>query len=558
MTDASATAPVHRERRKRGGLRKSQFLAVSLVIATAVVSTVYLIVRTALFFLTDLVWYERLLSLALLFCEFFVLMHGFGYFRNVLNAFRNPQRPPPEGEVLEEMESYPPVAVIVSSYREPIEIVENTLICFRNLTYPNKHVYFLDDTRYDVPAGQTPEMVVYREAIDDMCRRLEVNLFRRKWHGAKAGMINDFLDYLAGRHKEGFDMRRWELSPATEPEKYIVIFDADMNPLPDFIEGLVRRMEERPRLAFIQTPQYYTNFETNRVARAAGLQQVIFYEFICEGKSTQDAMFCCGTNVMFRREALEAVGGFDDTSVTEDFATSMKFHMSGWNSAYLNKVCAFGMGPQDLGGYFKQQFRWALGTVGLVRTTIGEIVMHPTKLSPLKVWEYMVSGTHYFTGWVFLTLWAAPVLYLFFGIPRFFAHPEIFFFVFFPYLTLTLFTFLFTLRQRGYSTRDLFIGVVLTTVSFPVYIKASVLAVLGFRGSFGITPKSGSSSLPLKALWPQVGAMLVGFVAIVWGLNNAYYGGTNIPAIAVNGFWCLYNFAVLGAVFYFNRPEADA
>lgn len=546
------------ERRQHANRKqRATALALTLVIATMVLSTIYLIVRTVLFILTDLVWYEKLLSVALLFCEFFILMHGFGYFRNVINSIRAPQRATDDDWILPVLDSYPPIAVIVSSYREPIEIVENTLICFRNMTYPNKHLYFLDDTRYDVPAGQTPEMAQYRQDIDSMCQRLEVNMFRRKWHGAKAGMINDFLDFLAGRLKEGFVLSRFELFPSSEPEKYIAIFDADMNPLPDFAEGIVRRMEERPNLAFIQTPQYYTNFETNRVARAAGLQQVIFYEFICEGKSSQDAMFCCGTNVMFRREALEAVGGFDETSVTEDFATSMKFHMKGWNSAYLNKICAFGMGPQDLGGYFKQQFRWALGTVGLVRTTIGEIIANPKSLSPFKIWEYFVSGTHYFTGWVFFILWLAPVLYLFLGIPSFFAHPEIFLLIFFPYLTLTLFTFLFTLRQRGYSTKDLFIGVVLTTVCFPVYMKASAQAVMGVKGSFGITPKGGSTSLPLIAIWPQITTVVIAFVAIVWGINRFYYTGLDGPALLVNGLWCTYNMAIISVVFYFNNPEPD-
>ena len=143
----------------------------------------------------------------------------------------------------------------------------------------------------------------YRIAIEELCRRIQVNLFRRRWRGAKAGMINDFLEYSEGRPPEGCRLHQFQTASTPGSEKYIAIFDADMNPLPDFAEWLVRIMEEDPKIAFVQTPQYYSNFEKNRVARAAGLQQVIFYEYVCEGKSAQDAMFCCGTNVMFRSRA---------------------------------------------------------------------------------------------------------------------------------------------------------------------------------------------------------------------------------------------------------------
>jgi cellulose synthase (UDP-forming) len=291
------------------------------VLAVLAISLAYLAVRVALFLETDYTWFERAVAFALLASEAFILVHGVGYFLNILHALRSPQRPEEPGH-LPELDAYPPIAVIVSSYREPLEVVEANLICFHNLTYPNKNIYFLDDTRYDLPAMQTEEMRAYRREIDRLCRQVGVNLFRRKWHGAKAGMINDFLDFRAGRPRPDFEFSHFQQGPIPEPEDYVIVFDADMNPLPDFAEELVKRLEENPKLAFIQTPQYYTNFETNRVARAAGLQQAIFYEYICEGKGSQDAMFCCGTNVIFRRAALEDVGGFDETSVTEDFATS--------------------------------------------------------------------------------------------------------------------------------------------------------------------------------------------------------------------------------------------
>lgn len=534
--------------------RVSVWLA-GVVVLTILSIFVYLMVRTVLFFAAPYLWYEKIVALGLLAAEGFILLHGFGYFLNLLHILLRPPHRPIASEGPPPLTAYPPVAIIVSSFREPIHVVQDTLTCFYNLTYPNKHLFFLDDTRYDLPGQDAEKMDAYRRSVDDMCRRIGVNLFRRKWHGAKAGMINDFLDFIEGRHREGFSFQAFSDISRKEKEKYIIVFDADMNPFPDFVEQLVALMEANPKLAFVQTPQYYSNFEQNRVARASGLQQAVFYEYICEGKSLQDAMFCCGTNVIFRRKALEDVGGFDESSVTEDFATSLKFHAKGWSSAYLNRVCAFGMGPEDLGGYFKQQFRWALGTVGLFRTILKAFLRNPRQLTPAKWWEYFLSGTHYFVGWVFFILVLCPILYLFTNVPAFFGRPEIYFLFFIPYLLLSMTVFLGTLRQRGYRFTDLFQGIVLNAITFPVFMKASLLAMIGVRGTFGITPKGQSLALPLQGLIPQVAAAAASFAAIVWGVHRLVYEGSPAAAIVVNGMWCLYHFVILSCILYFNHPE---
>ena len=528
-----------------------------LVALAMVLVFTYLAVRTAIFFTAPYNWYEKLVAFFLLLAETFVIMHSFGYFLNIYHVLRHgkPQKSslPETTFVLSE---YPPVAILVASYHEPLEVLTDTLTCFYNLTYPNKQLYFLDDTRYELPGWDKEEITLYRKQIDELCRDMGVHLFRRRWRGAKAGIINDFMEFIDGREKEGYEFTANGNRPRQGAEKYLAVFDADMNAFPDFVEPLVARMEADLKLAFIQTPQYYSNFEHNRVARAAGLQQAVFYEYICEGKSLSDAMFCCGTNVIFRREAFLDVGGFDESSVTEDIATSYKFHSKGWSSAYFNKVCAFGMGPEDLGAYFKQQFRWALGTTGLGREMLFRFLKNPGALPFRQWWEYFLSGTHYFVGWAFFTMLMCPVLFLILDIPSFFAKPEIYFLVFIPYLLLSLSVFFLTLERRQYALKDLVVGQLLLGMSFPVFMKASLLGFLGYRGTFGITPKGRSLSLPMVDLWPQVLVCMLSAAALVWGVNRLIYEPDSTLALVMNSFWCLYHLLILStAVFYFNQPE---
>jgi len=535
--------------------KSRRIILLLLPILSIILAVLYLLIRTFLFLILDYHWYEKTVALFLLFAETFIIIHGIGYFLEIYHILIRGKGLVQSEDVPPPLESYPPVAIIVSSFNEPLEVVEDTLITFYNLTYPNKYIYFLDDTRYDLPDQDPEERKCYRQSIDEMCQRIGVHLFRRQWRGAKAGMINDFLDYIEGKRKEGFEYHNYSGAEKVEKEKYIVIFDADQNPLPEFVEPLLARMEANPKLAFIQTPQYYTNFDSNRIAHASGLQQAVFYEYICEGKSLTDAMFCCGTNVIFRREALMDVGGFDETSVTEDFATSLKFHLKGWRSAYMGKIMAFGMGPEDLGGYFKQQFRWALGTVGLFRSVLGFFLRNPKQLVLVKWWEYFLSSTHYFIGSVFLILVLCPLLYMFLDVPSYFANPEIYALFFVPYFTLTVTIFFWTLRQRNYVFKDIVLGQLLMAVTFPVYIKASILGLMGVKGTFGITPKGGTRQLPLKALWPQLSLAVLNFSAIIWGLNRLIYEREPMAALVINMCWSLYHFLILSSVLYFNNSE---
>lgn len=523
-------------------------------VAAMAMAAVYLMVRVVLFLISDYAWYEKLIAFILLVAETFILVHGIGYFLEILSVARAKREFSRKEIPSVELSSFPPVAIVMPSYKEPLEVVKDSLITFYNLSYPNKYIYFLDDTRYDIEWDTPENMAAYKKAVEDLCQYVGIDLFRRKWHGAKAGIINDFLQFLNGTVKEGFVFYNYSGKTKTGIEKYMVVFDADSNPFPDFLEPLVYEIEQKPELAFIQTPQYYINFDTNRIARAAGLQQTVFYEYICEGKASKDATFCCGTNVLFRRQALQSVGGFDESSVTEDFATSLQFHLKKWKTTYINRVRTFQIGPEDLGGYFKQQFRWSLGTIGLLRKVIGTFVKNPGALTPLQWWEYLLSSTWYFIGFVFFVMMTCPPIFIFFNIPVYFSRPEFYFLVFVPYIIITLTTFYWTLKQRSYTIKDLISGQLLTFITFPVFMKASLLALAGVKGTFGITPKGSSHALPLKAMWPQVLLMLACFCAVVWGINRIIFEREPLAGLAVNVFWCIYHTVILSSIFYFNKP----
>ena len=67
-------------------------------------------------------------------------------------------------------------------------------------------------------------------------------------------------------------------------------------------------------------------------SRGAGYMQAVFYKFIQPGRNHFNAAFCVGTNVIFRRAAVDDIGGIYTDSKSEDVWTSLMLHERGWRS----------------------------------------------------------------------------------------------------------------------------------------------------------------------------------------------------------------------------------
>lgn len=526
-----------------------------LVLISMCASVFYVAGRTILWLQAPVSVFDKGIALFLLLAEAFIVTHAFGYFLNIFHVLKGRKRAVAALDDPPILTTSPIVSIVVPSYNEPISVLSNTLTCLRNLTYPNKQIFLLDDTRYDKPETSAMDLNEYRAAVDALCEELGINLFRRVWRGAKAGIINDYLRWNRNDAPVGSSMELYQEPRVPGQAKYIIVFDAEQNPLPDFVEPLLAIAEADPTLAFVQTPQYYTNFQSNRVARAAGLMQIFFYEYICEGKSEKNAMFCCGSNVLFREEPLWNVGGLDETSLTEDFATSIKLHLAGWNSLYYPRVCAFGLGPVDLKSFFTQQFRWARGTLGLLPMILRAFLRDPLRLPLSKWWEYFLSGTHYLLGIVFLITALCPVVFIFTDQPIYFTSVDFYLFFYWPYTVMAAASFIWTLRDRRYGIKDILSGLLLIQVTFPVYIKAALATLFGVRSSFRVTGKVDAKRLPLIKLWPQILLCVACGSGAVWGINRMMFEEEPYWALLGNVFWCTYFFVVTSFVFYCNKPE---
>ena len=472
---------------------------------------------------------DRILAFCLLWAELFLCMHGVGYFTSVLKAARRERRAKPW---LFARRSTLPVAVLIASYNESEEVLAETIASALAMDYPRFSLYLLDDST-------KPES---RQAAANLAAAFGITLVTRTNRaGYKAGAINDVLPAL------------------TEP--YVAILDADQRPLTTWLRDIVPLLDESPDLAFVQVPQVYVNTRGLPVARAAAYQQAVFFEYICEGKSDSNAMFCCGSNVVMRREALlsveQVVDGrrhfFDETSVTEDFATTVRMHAANWRTAYVNRRYVVGMGPETLPAYFTQQMRWAMGTLGIGLRVIGQFVRNPRMLTAGQWWEYMLSGSYYFVGFATFIFMIAPVLFVGFDVRPLRSEEGLYLIFFIPYIVFTMNLFFFGMALRNYSLKGVWLASALSFATFRTYMKAGIVALFGLKRAFGVTPKGVGGAIPLRQLWPELLLLAANLVTAGYGLFWMMRYGLEL-AYGVNTFWAAYHSVLLSTLFlHFNR-----
>jgi cellulose synthase (UDP-forming) len=399
------------------------------------------------------------------------------------------------------------VDIFITVAGEPAGIVERTLHGALGIRHPRASVWILDD-------GHSPE-------IEAMARRHGAGyLTRPDRRGAKAGNVNEAMKRTTG--------------------DFIVIFDADHVPSPEFLERTMGAFDGE-RISFVQTPQYYANRTNDRVAAGAYEQQELFYGPIMRGRNALGAVFSCGTNVVFRRVALDDVGGMPEDSITEDMRVSLQLLRRGWRSEYVPVVLAQGLGPVDVSGYFGQQLRWARGGLEILfrRRPFFRGMRLGTAL------EYGFSFMYWFTGLAYAAYLVLPVAYLVFGL-RPVQAPNQYPVYFLPYIFSTLVTLAYA-SDFTVTFRALWF----TLASFPVHLWALVSALTGRAARFVITPKTAGAA----TLRP-----VVVHVAVIIALTAAAVAGSAMrgltPAVLNNVAFAMGHVLIVqGFVRYALRPE---
>ena len=228
------------------------------------------------------------------------------------------------------------VDVFLPSCGEPLEMLNNTFQYVSTMTWHGlKTVYVLDDSA--------------REKVHDLADQYNFQYIVRPNPGEmkKAGNLLHAFDISDG--------------------EFIVVIDADFAVRPDFLYETIPYFSDL-KVGIVQTAQYFdvSDRSFSYIQRYAGALQEIFFRFIQPARDRYKAAICAGTNLVYRRAAVVAAGGFARVPIGEDVHSGVKLWWAGYETRYLPLCLAKGVAPADFASLANQQTRWCRSSMLLM------------------------------------------------------------------------------------------------------------------------------------------------------------------------------------------------
>jgi cellulose synthase (UDP-forming) len=405
----------------------------------------------------------------------------------------------------------PAVDVFIPTLGEPEPVIRRTIIGAKALDYPSLRIFVLDD-------GARPWLA-------ELCDRLGVHYIPRVGgEHAKAGNLN-----------HGLAMTR-DLDPAP----FILSLDADFVPYRNFLWRTLGFFDD-PRVGLVQTPQFYFNPDPVQLNLGTpwsiGDEQRFFFDVFQPAKDAADVAFCCGSCCVWRRAAIEGIGGVPTGAIVEDIHLSFRLLADGWITRYLNEILANGLSAESTGEFVGQRVRWAVGCAQSVFMRCGPFARNGLTLSQRV---HYLSTVLYWINLVFIPLQVlAPAVYWLSGVPVLNCGMEGWLYYLIPCIMLRS-AFMFWVSQGTFI--PFWKTLQLVYAADTTFSLATLFTTRRIRARRATTKGLGAGDRAAdRRLLAILAIYLVANVAgLWWGLLSNLSVATDFDANQVNTFWALY------------------
>ncbi|MCS7261201.1 MAG: glycosyltransferase [Anaerolineae bacterium] len=279
---------------------------------------------------------------------------------------------------------------------------------------------------------------------------------------------------------------------------------------PTFLRQTIGQLLANPRVAFVQT------IKQARVSPSDpfGNLEPLFYRRLMLSKNATNSVFPCGSGVVWRRIALNDIGGFPVWNLVEDLQSGVEALRRGWRGLYLPIVGAIAQtAPEDIPNLFKQRGTWAIDTLRLM------FWGDKRGLNLLQRLSFLEIGLFYLLSLPMLVFTLVPVISLGFDIYPIYSTPIEYALHLWPYVAameLTLVALAEGLRYEDlWRFREMMIGMA------PVYLKALWITLrYGPRRkpAYRVTRKEHIHTLYWREIWLQNVLLLALVVASIYHL----------------------------------------
>jgi biofilm PGA synthesis N-glycosyltransferase PgaC len=253
-----------------------------------------------------------------------------------------------------ELHELPPISILVPAYNEG-RVLERALTSLRKLDYPEYEVIVIDDGSTD----DTLEVASQWEGVHGP------GTFRviTKKNGGKASALNAGIEHSCHPLIMSMDADSY-LEPSTlqRSARHFA------NPAVGAVAGNVKVENRGTVVTRLQALEYIEGLNMPR--RAQGFVAAV--------------NIVPGPVGLFRREALEELGGYDEDTFAEDADLTLKMMAAGWRVEYEDQSIAWSEAPETWRDLTQQRYRWTRGILQAIRKRKG-LFLRPFPDFPLWV-----------------------------------------------------------------------------------------------------------------------------------------------------------------------------
>lgn len=227
--------------------------------------------------------------------------------------------------------------------------------------------------RLDWPAHLL-EIQVLDDSNDDTCRIVDESAAYWQAQGINVCVLRrpQRTGYKAGALAHGLVRAQGE---------FLAVFDADFIPTVDFLQRTVPCFTDFG-IGMVQARWDFLNAEYSWLTRVQALLLGPHFGIEHFVRCRRGLFFNFnGTAGIWRRSAIDAAGGWQADTVTEDLDLSYRAQLAGWHFLYLDDYAVPSELPATLADFRSQQQRWAKGSIQTAKKLLPTILCSPLPLS---------------------------------------------------------------------------------------------------------------------------------------------------------------------------------
>jgi cellulose synthase/poly-beta-1,6-N-acetylglucosamine synthase-like glycosyltransferase len=190
------------------------------------------------------------------------------------------------------------------------------------------------------------------------------------------------INYIHRDNRKGFKGGALANGLKTARGEFVAVFDADFVPQSDILQKTIHFFDDKS-VGMVQTRWTYLNRKYSFLTKIQAI--MLDGHFVIEhaARNWSGRFFNFnGTAGVWRKEAIETAGGWQNDTLTEDLDLSYRSQMKGWKFIFLKDELSPSEIPVEINGFKTQQHRWAKGSIQTAKKLLPRILR--SKL-PLKV-----------------------------------------------------------------------------------------------------------------------------------------------------------------------------